>query len=77
MPRKDPDVPIKPLPDPNSGDVNQPSPANKAPDATWRTYETQLGQAEPEGQLDESGVRREAETQSERTGAQGKSLPVE
>ncbi|MCI0366668.1 MAG: hypothetical protein L0Y44_13145 [Phycisphaerales bacterium] len=77
MPRKDPDRPINPLPDPNSCEVNQPSPANKALDPSWRPYETQLGQAEPEGRTEESGVRREAETQAERTGAQGKSLPVE
>jgi hypothetical protein len=71
MPRE-PDVPVDPLPPPATGDVNLPSPARKAQEASWRTHDSSLGQAEPEGELDEQGRRRAAETLTDRIREQGR-----
>lgn len=54
-------APVKPLPDANVGDANMPSPIDQAEHATLAPYPSRLGLAEPEGQLDASGLRSEAE----------------
>lgn len=71
MPRE-PDVPLNPLPEPKTGDVNTPDPIAKSQEASWRPYESNLGQAEPEGELDERGLREEPQTLDDRTREHGR-----
>ena len=56
-----PKTPVNPLPDANVGDANMPSTIDQAEHASFAPYQSRLGLAEPEGQLDASGVRTEAE----------------
>jgi hypothetical protein len=71
----DPDVPVNPLPNPNLGDVNQPSPVSRSQEASWRPYDGSTGQPEAEGELDEEGRRRAPETHPDRTADHGRDLP--
>ena len=64
--KKPPPASVNPLPNPNLGDANMPSPIDQAEHASFAPYQTNLGLAEPEGQLDSSGVRAEAENRGER-----------
>lgn len=68
----EPEHPVDPLPPPASGDVNLPSPARKTQEASWQPYDSRLGQAEPEGELDEEGTRRDPETLPDRTREHGR-----
>lgn len=64
------DVPVNPMPSPAQGDINQPSPVTKAQEASWAPYESALGLAEGEGELDRLGRREAPETPSDRTDEQ-------
>jgi len=70
MPRKKkkqpPIAPVNPLPNPDLGDANMPSTTDQAEHASFAPYQSTLGLAEPEGQLDSSGVRSEAEQPPQR-----------
>jgi hypothetical protein len=61
--RNKPKAPVDPLPNPNLGDANMPSPIDQAEHASFAPYQSNLGLAEPQGELDASGVRKEAEPQ--------------
>ena len=57
--RKEPEVPVNPLPPPLTGEVNMMDPVERTEEASWQPYKSRLGAAEPEGELDESGVLRD------------------